>query len=78
MPQTNAGREQMPRKLVWVEEDRFCGFACSECSWRFDSSAAAAAKSFDDMLRNLSQRDKEFRSHVCADHPTTMGEKRSI
>jgi hypothetical protein len=23
------------------------------------------------------QRDKEFTSHVCADHPRTMGAKRS-
>jgi hypothetical protein len=34
--QTNFNRGT-PRKLVWVEEGRFLGFACSECSWRFDS-----------------------------------------
>jgi len=69
----------MPRKLVWVEEGRFLGFACSECSWRFDSSAAPTGKSFDEMMRNFElQRDKEFTSHVCADHPRTMGTKRSI
>jgi len=69
----------VPRKLVWVEEERFLGFACSECSWRFDSSAEPKGKSFDEMMWNFElQRDKEFTSHVCADHPTTMGEKRSI
>lgn len=70
----------MPRKLVWVEEDRFCGFACSECSWQFDSSAALTGKSFDEMMQYFElQRDKEFTSHVCADHPRTMwGPKRSI
>jgi len=68
----------MPRKLVWVEEDRFRGFACSECSWRFDSSAAPTGKSLDEMMRNFElQRDKEFSSHVCGDHPTTKGAKRS-
>jgi hypothetical protein len=69
----------MPRKLVWVEEDRFRGFACSECSWRFVSSAAPTGKSFDEMMRNFElQRDKEFTSHVCADHPRAEGAKRSI
>jgi hypothetical protein len=69
----------MRRKLVWVEERRFYGFACSECSWRFDSSAAPTGKSFDELMRNFElQRDKEFTSHVCADHPRTMGAKRSI
>jgi hypothetical protein len=69
----------VPRKLVWVEQARFRGFACSECSWRFDSSAAPTGKSFDEMMRNFAlQRDKEFNSHVCADHPRTMGGKRSI
>jgi hypothetical protein len=68
----------MPRKLVWVEEGRFLG-ACSECSWRFDSSAAPTGKSFDEMMRNFElQRDKEFTSHVCADHPRTMDTKHSI
>jgi hypothetical protein len=76
--QTNFNRG-MPRKLVWVDEGRFLGFACSECSWRFDSSAAPTGKSFDEMMRNFElQRDKEFTSHVCADHPRSMGAKRSI
>jgi len=31
------------------------------------------------MMRNFElQRDQEFTSHVCADHPRTMGAKRSI
>src|ERR1035438_3376924 len=71
--QTNFNR-RMPRKLVWVDGGRFLGFACSECSWRFDSSAAPTGKSFDEMMRNFElQRDKEFTSHVCADHPRSMG-----
>jgi hypothetical protein len=69
----------MPRKLVWVDEWRFRGFACSECSWRFDSPAAPTGKAFDEIMRNYElQRDKEFTSHVCADHPRAMGAKRSI
>jgi hypothetical protein len=69
----------MPRKLAWVDEWRFCGFACSECSWRFDSPATPTGKAFDEIMRNFElQRDKEFTSHVCADHPRAMGAKRSI
>jgi hypothetical protein len=66
------------RKIVWVEEHRFRGFACSECQWRFDPSAAPKGESFEEMMRNFQlQRDREFTSHVCADHPRTMGAKRS-
>lgn len=60
----------MTRKLVWIEEQRFQGFGCSECNWRFKSSGAPIGRSFDEMLRNFElQRDKEFTSHVCAHHP---------
>jgi predicted nucleic-acid-binding Zn-ribbon protein len=69
----------MTRNLLWVEEQRFCGFACSECSWRFYSSAVPTGKSFDEMMRNFElQRDKEFASHVCADHSKTAASKHSI
>jgi len=61
------------------EEERFRGFACSECSWRLDSSVAPTGKSFDEMMRNFElQRDKEFASHVCVGHTKTAGSKHSI
>jgi hypothetical protein len=57
------------RKLVWIELNRFRGFGCSECGWRFKPSGAPEGKSFDEMMRNFElQRDKEFKSHVCAGH----------
>jgi len=60
----------MSRELVWIEKQRFQGFGCSKCNWRFKSSGAPTGRSFDEMLRNFElQRDKEFASHVCADHP---------
>jgi hypothetical protein len=63
----------MSRKLVWIEEARFQGFGCSECSWRFKASGAPTGASFDEMMRNFElQRDKEFTLHVCAGRP---GEK---
>jgi hypothetical protein len=68
MSQTNAKR-QMPSRLVWIDEQRFRGFGCSECSWRFEPTGAPTGTSFDEMMRNFElQRDKEFTSHLCANH----------
>jgi hypothetical protein len=59
----------MSRKLVWIELKRFRGFGCSECGWRFKPSGAPEGKTFNEVKRNFElQRDKEFESHVCADH----------
>jgi hypothetical protein len=76
----NGVKRWMPRKLVWVEETRFRGFASSECSWRFDFvQLRPTGKSFDEMMRNFElQRDKEFTSHVCANHPKTKSAKRAM
>jgi hypothetical protein len=60
----------MSRRLVWIERDRFRGFGCSECGWRFKPSDKPAGTSFDEVMRNFELlRDKEFASHVCAGHP---------
>jgi hypothetical protein len=72
MRSDNAGRNDraaMNRKLVWIEQERFRGFGCSECAWVFKSSGAPVGKSFDEMMRNFElQRDREFTLHVCTDH----------
>lgn len=58
----------MSRKMVWIDAERFRGFGCSECGWRFKPSGTPTGTSFAEMLRNFElQRDKEFMSHVCAD-----------
>lgn len=58
----------MSRKLVWIEQQR--GWGCSECGWVFNPSSSLAGKSLDEMMGNFElQRDKEFASHVCANHP---------
>jgi hypothetical protein len=63
-------KEAMSRKLVWIDQQRFRGFGCSECVWRFKPSGAPTGTSFDEMMRNFElRRDKEFTLHVCADHP---------
>jgi hypothetical protein len=60
----------MSGKLIWIEQQRFRGFGCSECGWRFESTGRITGRSFDEMMRNFElQRDREFTLHVCADHP---------
>jgi hypothetical protein len=59
----------MSRTLVWIKEQHFLGFGCSECGWRFEPAGAPHGKSIDEMLRNFTlRRDEEFSAHVCADH----------
>jgi hypothetical protein len=60
----------MRRKLVWVEGQTFQGWACSECAWAFKPSGPVVDESIDDMKMHYeNQRDKEFASHICAEHP---------
>jgi hypothetical protein len=62
--------EPMHRKLVWVERPGFQGWACSECAWVFNPAGPLVGDTIDDMKRHYEkQRDEEFRSHVCAEHP---------
>ena len=69
MSQTDAKR-RMPRRMVWIAKTRFRGFGCSECGWAFKPSDSPTGNSFDEVMLNLEvQRDREFSSHVCADHP---------
>jgi hypothetical protein len=58
----------MSRKLVWIDQERFRGFGCSECGWRFKPSGRPPGTSFDEVMSNFElQRDKAFTLHVCAD-----------
>ena len=60
----------MNRKLVWVERPNFHGWACTECSWVFKHSGTLTGRSLYEMKENYGQqRDKEFKSHVCPEHP---------
>ena len=69
-------RAAINRTLVWIEQPHFRGFGCSECGRRFEPSGAPTGTSFDEMMRNFElQRDKEFTSHVCADHPRNTSAK---
>jgi hypothetical protein len=60
----------MRRKLVWVERPKFQGWACTECAWEFHASWPLVGNSIDEMKTTfVEKRDKEFTSHVCAEHP---------
>jgi hypothetical protein len=68
----------MRRKLVWIELLGFGGFGCSECSWRFEPSNGPKGISFDEMKENFGlQRNQEFVSHRCADHPKETRQEQS-
>ena len=62
--------EAMRRKLIWVKKRNFQGWACSECAWAFNPIGPAVGVSIAEMMQHYEQqRDKEFTSHVCAEHP---------
>jgi hypothetical protein len=55
--------------MVWVERERFEGWACSNCTWIFKGSGPLGDKSIEEMKRQYeTDRDKAFKSHVCAEH----------
>jgi len=60
----------MPRKLIWIEEPRFQGCGCSECAWVFKPAGPPVGNSLDEMREHFERlRDKEFATHICAEHP---------
>jgi len=69
-PNREGAMAPMRRKLVWVERPNFQGWACSECAWVFKSSWPLVGNSIEEMKTKFGEeRDKEFASHVCAEHP---------
>jgi hypothetical protein len=64
------------RKMIWVKSVNREGWACSECAWAFNPSGPPSGANLDEMKQNFeSQREKEFASHVCAQHPRTKGQE---
>jgi hypothetical protein len=60
----------LAREMVWVERERFHGWACSMCAWVFKGSGRLGDKSIEEMKRKYgAERDKAFKSHVCDEHP---------
>src|SRR5579863_1553569 len=61
---------KMPRRLEWMESQKFHGFGCSECNWKFSPAGGLAGDSLEEMKRKYqAERDREFAAHVCAKHP---------
>jgi len=66
------------RRMVWVEKERFGGWACSECAWVFKPPEWATGKSIAELAENYErERNTEFSSHVCADHPKGASQSKS-
>jgi hypothetical protein len=60
----------MPRKLVWIKNQNFQGFGCSECQWVFNPTGPLVGKTFDQLKQAYEEeRDKEFVAHACAKFP---------
>jgi hypothetical protein len=67
----------MRRRLVWVENQNFLGWGCSECAWVFNPLGPLVGESIDEMkIAYEEQRDKEFKSHVCAQRPGVKKDSR--
>ena len=52
----------MDKRLVWIEDEQFTGYCCSQCNWgitapRLESTVAALA------FNRLAHED--FEKHVC-------------
>jgi hypothetical protein len=66
----------MPRDLIWIEQPHFQGCGCSECAWTFKPSGPLVGDSLYEMREIYErQREKEFASHVCAEHPRARNTK---
>ena len=66
----------MARKLVWIENQKFQGYGCSQCNWVFQPSGAPVGESLAKMIKSFEdQREKEFAAHVCLGQPTSTGQK---
>jgi hypothetical protein len=56
-------------EMVWVQREHFMGWACSECAWEFNPSRIPAGNTLAEIKQQYErERDKEFASHVCAEH----------
>ena len=57
-------------EMVWVQRERFTGWACSQCAWQFTPSDIPTGNTLAEIKEKYEQeRDKDFASHVCAKHP---------
>ncbi len=56
--------------MILVKSTNWQGWECSECTWQFDDEGPPEGDTIDEMARNYERkRDKEFKAHVCSQHP---------
>ena len=66
----------MARKLVWIENQKFQGYGCSQGNWVFQPSGAPVGESLAKMIKAFEdQREKEFTAHLCLRQPTSTEQK---
>jgi hypothetical protein len=64
------------RQMAYIKNDRAQVWACSECAWTFNPSGPPRGSSLEEMKQNYErQRDKEYASHVCAEHPRAKSDR---
>jgi hypothetical protein len=69
-------RSAAMRKCVWIHNQKFEGFGCSECNWVFKPSGPPVGVSLDEMKRTFeAQRDEAFAAHLCAKAPKSPEHK---
>ena len=54
------------RRIVWIDSNEFCGFACAACSWRF---AVPGLHKSEGLPVELARR--RYDHHDCADYWVT-------
>jgi hypothetical protein len=54
------------RRIVWIDSNEFCGFACAACSWRF---AVPGVHNSDGLPVELAR--SRYDHHDCADYWVT-------
>jgi rubredoxin len=56
--------------MIWIKTPRVEAWACSECAWTFNPSGPPRGSDLAEMKQNYElQRDKEYASHACSEHP---------
>jgi hypothetical protein len=60
----------MTRERVWIENQNFHGFGCSDCNWTFRPLGPLVGISLDVMRQKFeAELEKEFAAHVCTMRP---------
>ena len=66
----------MSRNQVWIKNQSFQGFGCSDCNWMFKPSIAFVGETLDEVKQKYqAQLDKEYAAHVCGKHPRAESAK---